>query len=201
LQSITKSCEIIRQWSEKLSALCRISNADRDRMFFANLLDLLVLRLALRMQDNVERIILCNAVVFHKTQMAYVLTSNILQQIQDLANKLRQPDHVISSLLVTLVFLQDSPQQIQMNELFSKMRELLKDYCQQLQQQQMNNNNANGNVSNENEQIPNYYSQLSDIFFHTRQISIQLKQRLKQCNLYNSSIYPSCIPANSILDL
>lgn len=58
------------------------------------------------MQDNVERIVLCNALVFHKTQIAYVLTSHILQSIQDLANKLRQPDPSIASLLSALVFLQ-----------------------------------------------------------------------------------------------
>ena len=58
------------------------------------------------MQDNVERIVMCNAVVFDKTQMAYVLTIPILQQLQDLANKLRQPDHSIASLLLALVYLQ-----------------------------------------------------------------------------------------------
>jgi hypothetical protein len=75
-------------------------------MFLANLLDLLIIRIALRMQDNIERIVLCNGVVFHKTQLAYVITSPILQQIQELANKLKQPDNPISSLLASLVFLQ-----------------------------------------------------------------------------------------------
>jgi hypothetical protein len=60
----------------------------------------------LRMQENIERIVLCDAVVFHKTQMAYVLTPSILQHIQDLSNKLKQPDPTIASLLVALVFLQ-----------------------------------------------------------------------------------------------
>ena len=59
-----------------------------------------------RMQDNIERIVLCNAAVFHKTQIAYVLTSSILQQIQELANRIKQPDHAVSSLLVALVLLQ-----------------------------------------------------------------------------------------------
>lgn len=58
------------------------------------------------MKENVERITLCNAVVFHKTQIAYVLTPSIMQQLQDLAYKLREPDPQISSLLVALVFLQ-----------------------------------------------------------------------------------------------
>ncbi len=58
------------------------------------------------MQENIERIVLCDAVVFHKTQMAYVLTPSILQHIQDLSNKLKQPDPTIASLLVALVFLQ-----------------------------------------------------------------------------------------------
>jgi hypothetical protein len=48
LQSLSRSCDIIRQWAEKFSNLCRIPNLDRDRMFFTNLLDLLVLRIALR---------------------------------------------------------------------------------------------------------------------------------------------------------
>ena len=201
LQSLTKSCDIIRQWSEKFSTLCRISNLDRDRMFFTSLLDLLILRIALRMQDNVERIVLCNAVVYHKSQVAYVLTSSILQQIQELANKLKQPDHAISSLLAALVFLQD-PQQIQMNELYCKLRELLKEYCQQMQQQQRQQQSMNGGSAlNEQNEIPNYYTQLTELFVQLRQISLQLKQRLKQCNLYNNSVYPSCIPTNSILDL
>jgi len=148
------------------------------------------------MQDNIERIVLCNGVVFHKSQLAYVITSPILQQIQDLASKLKQPDNPIGSLLASLVFLQD-PQQIQMNELYCKIRELLKEFSQQLvmQQQQLQ---LNGQIT---ETIPNYYSQLTDIFGMIRQISFQLKQRLKQCNVYNSSISPICIPSNSILDL
>lgn len=183
LQSLSKSCDLIRQWSEKFTNLCRINALDRDRMFFTNLLDLVVVRMAMRMQENVERIVLCNASVFHKSQTAYVLTSTILQQLQELANRLKQPDHAICSLLCALVFLQD-PQQIQVNELYCKLRELLKEYCSQQQQQ-----------------IPSYYSQLTELLVQVRQISLQLKQRLKQCNLYNNSIYPACIPSNSILDL
>ena len=63
-------------------------------------------KFSFRMQDNVERIVLCNAVVFHKTQISYVLTSPILQQLQDLGNKLKQPDPSVASLLTALVFLQ-----------------------------------------------------------------------------------------------
>lgn len=55
MQSITKSCDIIRQWTEKFSTLCRISNIDRDRLFFTNLLDLLVLRIALRFENLLGR--------------------------------------------------------------------------------------------------------------------------------------------------
>ena len=188
LQSLTKSCDIIRQWTEKFSTLCRVTNLDRDRMFFTNLIDLVVLRIALRMQDNIERIVLCNSAVFHKTQVAYVLTSSILQQIQELAGKLRQPDQHVGALLVSLTLLQDSASLSQQhqttNDLYTKLREMLKDYCQV-----------------QNPQIPNYYAQLTDLFAQVRQISIQLKQRLKQCNTYNNSVYPMCIPANSILDL
>ncbi len=185
LQSLTKSCDIIRQWTEKLSALCRITNLDRDRMFFTNLIDLLVLRMALRMQDNIERIVLCNSAVFHKTQVGYVLTPTLLQQIQELASKLRQPDQHVSALLVSLTLLQDPSQQHPAtHDLYSKLKEMLKDYCQVL-----------------NPQIPNHFAQLTDVFAQVRQISMQLKQRLKQCNTYNNSVYPLCIPANSILDL
>ena len=184
LQSLAKSCEIVRVWSDKLSALCRIASADRERAFFANVLDLVVLRMALRMQDNIERIVLCNALVFHKSQIAYVLTSNILQQIQELANKLKQPDQAVSALLVSLTFLQDansSQTTSTSSELYGKLREILKEYCQQVQ---------GGNL----------YAQLSELMMQVRQIALQLKQRLKQCNVYNSSVYPMCIPANSFLD-
>ena len=185
LQSLTKSCDIIRQWTEKLSALCRITNLDRDRTFFTNLIDLLVLRMALRMQDNIERIVLCNSAVFHKTQVAYVLTPTLLQQIQELAGKLRQPDQHVSALLVSLTLLQDTSQQHPTtHDLYSKLKEMLKDYCQV-----------------QNPQMPNYFAQLTEVFAQVRQISTQLKQRLKQCNTYNNSVYPLCIPANSILDL
>ena len=87
---------------------------------------------------------------------------------------------------------------MQMNELYCKIRELLKDFSQQLQFQQQQQQ-LNGQINDEH--IPNYYSQLTDLFSQTRQISMQLKQRLKQCNVYNSSMYPSCIPPNSVLDL
>ncbi len=183
LQSMSKSCDMVRQWCEKFSTLCRIGNLDRDRMFFTNLMDLLVVRMVMRMQDQVERVVMCNANVFHKSQTAYVLTTGILQQMQELANKLKQPDHVVSALLVSLVFLQD-PQQIQVNELYCKLREMLKEYTQQSQQITVN-----------------YYGLLTDLLVQVRHIAIQLKQRLKQCNLYNNSVYPACIPTNSILDL
>jgi hypothetical protein len=48
LQSLTKSCDMIRQWAEKFSSMCRMSSLDRDRLFFTNLLDMLVIRLAMR---------------------------------------------------------------------------------------------------------------------------------------------------------
>ena len=47
-QSLTRSCDTIRTWAEKFSSLCRISNAERDRMLYSNLLDLLIIRMALR---------------------------------------------------------------------------------------------------------------------------------------------------------
>jgi hypothetical protein len=87
-----------------------------------------------------------------------------------------------------------------MNELYCKIRELLKDFSHQSQHNHHNHHSQlNGQM--EDQLIPNYYSQLTEMFVQIRQISIQLKQRLKQCNMYNSSMYPSCIPANSILDL
>lgn len=52
MQALSKSCDIIRQWSEKFASICRMSNIDRDRLLFANLLDLVVLRLALRFGDR-----------------------------------------------------------------------------------------------------------------------------------------------------
>lgn len=168
-----------------------------------------------RMQENMERIVLCNALACHKTQLAFVLTTSIVQQIQDLASKLRQPDHQISSLLCALVFLQDT-QYIQTNELYGKLRELLKEYNQQMlqhnaatqrQQQHLlqggNQSNSASNILAADEKMPVYYTQLNDYFIQVRQISMQLKQRLKQCNLYNHSQqanYP-CIPPNSVLDL
>ncbi len=84
-----------------------------------------------------------------------------------------------------------------MNELYCKIRELLKDFSHQSH----HNHHSQLNGQMEDQLIPNYYSQLTEMFVQIRQISIQLKQRLKQCNMYNSSMYPSCIPANSILDL
>jgi hypothetical protein len=48
LQSFVKSCDIVKQWADKFSALCRLPNTDRDRMLFSNLLDLVILRMALK---------------------------------------------------------------------------------------------------------------------------------------------------------
>lgn len=128
-----------------------------------------------------------------------MLTSSILKQIADLGSKLKQPDHAIGSLLVALLYLQDGQQtaqsstQSQLNELYSKLKELLKEYQQQKSAEDSSNNKSNNS--------PNYILQLNELFIQTRQISIQLKQRLKQCNLYNSSVYPACIPAESKLSL
>lgn len=119
--------------------------------------------------------------MFHRTQMNYVLTDSIVQQIIVLANKLKQPDHAICSLLSSLLFIQDPTQQF--NELQCKLREILKEYCEQ------------------SNPISNCYTELAELFVQIRQISIQLKQRLKQCSLYNNTVQPSCIPSNSILDL
>ena len=122
----------------------------------------------------------------------------------------------------TFSLLIKDPQCIQSNEMYAKLCELLKEYNQQmLQQQQMSqqrslnstNNSAGdgGNLTSSpsnqmivdeksSASIPVYYVQLNDYFVQIRQISMQLKQRLKQCNMYNSNICP-CIPSNSILDL
>jgi hypothetical protein len=124
--------------------------------------------------------------VFHKSQISFVLTPHILQQVQELANKLRQPDQAVCSLLSSLVFLSDGVQQ---NELYAKLRELLKDYTQQ---QRVNH-------SDNSDKMPNYASQLAEYIMQIRHIAAQLKNRLKQCHLFNS--YPSCITSNSILDL
>jgi hypothetical protein len=131
---------------------------------------------------------------FHKSQVSFVLTPHILQQVQELANKLRQPDHALASLLCSLVFLND-PQQATPSELYTKLRELLKDYNQQARAGTAQPDETTSGSG----KIPNYSSQLTDYLIQVRHISAQLKNRLKQCHLFNS--YPSCITANSILDL
>ena len=195
LQSLSRSCDLARQWTEKLSGVARLSSLERDRLFFGRILDLVVLRTALRMQEGVERIVLCNSLVFHRSQMAYVLTGGILQQVQELAGKLKQPDHAASAMLSALCLLQDasatstvvSQQTSTTTDLFAKLKEILKEYCQQLQVQSPH--------------AVNFHAQLVEILAQTQQIAAQLKQRLKQCNVYNNSVYPLCIPTNSMLDL
>jgi hypothetical protein len=135
--------------------------------------------------------------VFHKSQISFVLTPHILQQIQELANKLKQPDQALCSMLSSLVFLSDAAQQPLQNtsgELYGKLRELLKEYTQQQRAA-----TAAASHSETNEKIPNYAAQLTDYIMQIRHIAAQLKNRLKQCHLFNS--YPSCITSNSILDL
>ena len=66
--------------------------------------------MALRMERESgvgERIVMCNGVVFHRSQLAYVITAPILGQIEELASRLKQPDNnPVGSLLASLVFLQ-----------------------------------------------------------------------------------------------
>ena len=81
-----------------------------------------------------------------------------------------------------------------MNEIYLKLRELLKEVCQSSVLLQSNNGADDQHRSY-------YYNYLTEILMQTHQIAIQLKQRLKQCNAYNSSMYPSCIVSNSMLDL
>ncbi len=197
LQSISRSCDIIRQWTEKFATLSRcLTSQERDRLFLDNMLDLFVLRMASRMQENVERIVLCNSNVFHKSQVAYVLTSSILQQIQELSSKmLKQPDQTQSALLNCLLYLQSqqqanqTQQQQQQQDLYTKLRDMLKEFYQQP--------TVNGD---DHQSVIPYH--LNELFAQIRQISMQLKQRLKQCSLYNNSVvYPQCIPSNSLLDL
>jgi hypothetical protein len=176
---------MIRQWTEKFATLSRcLTSQERDRLFLDNMLDLFVLRMASRMQENIERIVLCNSNVFHKTQVAYVLTSSILQQIQELSSKvLKQPDQTQSALLNCLVYLQSQPQL----DLYTKLRDMLKEFYP----------TVNGD---DHQSVIPYH--LNELFAQIRQISMQLKQRLKQCSLYNNSVvYPQCIPSNSLLDL
>ena len=212
LYALSESSEAIRTWSEKLATLCRIAGSssssssspdaiqERDRLFFASLVDLLVVRLAVRMHDNVERIVLCNGSVFHKSQMAYVLTLPIMQQLGELAAKLKQPDATASALLTALVYLPRQPavNQQPYHELHLKLRELLKEHCQQQQQQQQ-------------QSTASLHLVFDDLLEQVRHVSVQLQQRLKQCNSYNmaknatdamhTSANPACIPANSSLDL
>ena len=184
LQSLTHSCDIVRLWAEKWSGQCRLSGLDRDRLFFTNLLDLVALRLALRIEEKAERVTMCNSVVFHKSQFAQILSGPILHQLQELAGKLKQPDAAVAGLLSSLVFLQDV-QQIQAGELYVKLREILKEYC--AQQRLID------------DKIPNHYAQLTDYLIQIRNIAALMRHRLKQYHMFSG--YQACITPNSILDL
>jgi nuclear receptor subfamily 4 group A protein 2 len=191
LQSLTKSCDLIRAWSEKFATLSRVSAVDRDRFLFRNLLDVLVLRIALRMQENVERIVLCNSMVFHKSQISFVLTSQLLHDIQSLAVKLKQPDHALSAILCGLVFTQ--PDLINNNcnasdsSINIKLKDMLKEYM------------TTSSGTNTNSHLLSFYTQLNEYLAQIRAISFNLRLRLKQCHSYNNS--NNCITTSSFLDL
>jgi predicted nucleic acid-binding Zn-ribbon protein len=98
-------------------------------------------------------------------------------------------------------------QQIQTNELLAKLKELLKEYNQQLLAQRQLSNQQTASTAaagSVDEKVPNYYAQLNEFVIQIRQISMQLKHRLKDFYYNNgaNSVYNgSCLQPNSIFDL
>lgn len=102
--SLTRSCDIIKQWVDKFSLFYSIQNNERDRLYSNCLFEQIVFRTASRLDS--DRVVLCSGIVLHKVQINYLL-GDVAQQIYDYAStlKMHKIDSIIAATLASLLLL------------------------------------------------------------------------------------------------
>ncbi|CAF0830154.1 unnamed protein product [Didymodactylos carnosus] len=165
---LTRSCEIIKTWTDKLCLFYSINPSERDRLYSNALLELIVLRTATRIQDN-DRIILCSGVVFHKSQLNCLL-SDVAHQLYEFSSSLKnyKLDSIINASLATALlldpnnhdYLYDTPLSTSITDLHQKVLDSFKEYLKQLHED------------------PLVYTHLLDKLNNVKRIAHNLRKRL-----------------------
>ena len=103
-ESLTRSCDIIKQWVDKFSLFYSIQSNERDRLYSNCLLEQLVFRTALRLDG--DRVVLCSGIVVHKVQINYLL-GDVAQQIYEYGSilKTHKIDSIITATLASILLL------------------------------------------------------------------------------------------------
>lgn len=65
---LTTSIDVIKHMAQKIPGFTNLNNEDQELLFQSAALELFVLRLAYRMQENDIRMIFCNGMVLQKSQ-------------------------------------------------------------------------------------------------------------------------------------
>ena len=102
--ALTRSCDVIKQWTDKFSLYYSIPSNERDRLYSNSLLEQIVFRTAIRIDG--DRVIFCAGIVVHKIQLNYLL-GDVAQQIYDFASSLKtfKIDSIIAATLTSLLLL------------------------------------------------------------------------------------------------
>ncbi|CAF4534145.1 unnamed protein product, partial [Rotaria sp. Silwood2] len=137
--SLSRSCDIIKQWVDKFSLFYSIQNNERDRLYSNCLLEQVIFRSAVRLDG--DRVILCSGIVLHKIQMNYLL-GDVAQQIYDYGStlKLHKIDSIVAATLSSILLLDSNntdyvyhqtPLSSIVTELYQKLVDSFKDYLKQ----------------------------------------------------------------------
>ncbi|CAF0915694.1 unnamed protein product [Didymodactylos carnosus] len=169
-EALLQSCEIIKEWCDKFCLFYLINLTECHRLLSNSLFDLIVLRTAIGINENHDRVILLSGVVLHKVQLNCLL-GDIAQQMYDFSLTLSnvKADNVINACLVSALLLAPNNQTcvhhaslpIPIADLYNKIIECLKEHLKQIYKNNLL-----------------YAEWPEEIFNKTRQIGANLKKRL-----------------------
>lgn len=102
--ALTRSSDVIKQWTDKFSLYYSIPSNERDRLYSNSLLEQIIFRTAIRLDG--DRVIFCAGIVVHKMQLNYLL-GDVAQQIYDFASSLKtfKIDSIVAATLASILLL------------------------------------------------------------------------------------------------
>lgn len=115
-ESLSRSCDLIKQWVDKFCLFYSIQSTERDRLYSNCLLEQLVFRMALRLDG--DRVVLCSGIVVHRVQINYLL-GDVAQQIYEYGSilKTHKIDSIIAATLASILLLDSNNHGKQKNKM------------------------------------------------------------------------------------
>ncbi|XP_014681902.1 PREDICTED: nuclear receptor subfamily 4 group A member 2-like [Priapulus caudatus] len=164
---LTSSIDVIKTWAEKIPGFVELCKEDQDLLFQSACLELLVLRLAYRMNPGDEKLVFCNGVVLSLTQCERSF-GEWMQAIMDFSSSLHAMNLDISAFacmcaLTLITERHGLKQSDKMEQLQMKIVNSLRDHC---------------TYNAEAQKKPHYFSRVLSKIPELRSLSVAGLQRI-----------------------